>query len=309
MIITEVGPLRLGILIITLFFLVTSAAFCQTDERVQAVLSMVEKARTAPVTEAPAVEKKPAVIEAVMEDDIKVSIKPAVNTGNKPEAAQEAPTAARVAPPAAKEPVKEDAKVLAVSLEESEKPAQAVKESEPEQEVKQIVEDKGRPDKIAVMNEVEEVVPEQKSSGTVGTIFSTILKLAVVLLLAYGTILFLKWLSVKKEVLPKSTGGLKVVENLKLSQTSNLHVVEVRGKALLISSSNGQVNLIQELEGEAEVPAEAVSTGFAEYLEKYSKSSASNAPSSRISGLLRDCTNYLKNRCSVAPKAGAKNEG
>lgn len=174
----------------------------------------------------------------------------------------------------------------------------------------------GRPDKIALLGKTDgESKPDTRKTGdTVKTILSTLVKLAFVLFLAYMTILVLKWLSGKRDVASFGSHDLRVVNTLRLSQNSSLHIVNVMGKTMLVGSSTGQVNLLREFEEtelEPEKTPETADSRFAEYLEKYSAGSGS--PANRVGGLLRDCTAYLKKRQMSAGgiaglRAGVKDE-
>ena len=153
-----------------------------------------------------------------------------------------------------------------------------------------------RPDKIAMLADYEKnhESPAKQASVTVKTVLFTIIKLAVVLVLAYLTILVLKWLSAKRDVPTQNHGDFRVKETLRLSPTGTLHLVDVKGKTLLIGCSSGQVSLISELDETTEVPE--ADGKFAEYLERYSENSRKHGPAGRVAGLLRDCTAYLKER-------------
>ena len=161
-----------------------------------------------------------------------------------------------------------------------------------------VVRKSGRPDKIAMLADLEKKDQSPAAGGssvTAKTVLSTILKLAVVLVLAYLTILVLKWLSVKKDAPPESQGDFRVKDTLRLSPTGTLHLVDVKGKTLLIGCSSGQVNLIREFDEIEQV--EAKSDGhFAQYLERYSQTSRKHGAAGRVAGLLRDCTTYLRER-------------
>ena len=171
---------------------------------------------------------------------------------------------------------------------------------------------KDRPDKMALVArfEHEERRPAKQGPGIARMALSTVLKLALVLALAYLTILVLKWLSVRKDVLPRTRRDLKIVDTVRLSSTSSLHLVDLSGKRLLVGCSTGEVNLLRELEDEE--PAEAIpaeGNRFAEYLAKYSGPSLQNGPAARIGGLLRDCAGYLKNRRQIGTRAGLRKAG
>lgn len=165
-----------------------------------------------------------------------------------------------------------------------------------------------RPDKVALLSNDEAVGKKSPDDSGVsaGMVASTIFKLAIVLGLVYVTILLLKKLSGKQIETPRSSRNLRVLDTVRLSQNSTVHVIDVKGKTLLIGCSSGQVNLLQELETAAEQPESAEIAGgkFAEYLEKYSEKSGQATPTSRMAGLLRDCTAYIQNRRVETSKAG-----
>ncbi|MEN6370658.1 MAG: flagellar biosynthetic protein FliO [Armatimonadota bacterium] len=169
-----------------------------------------------------------------------------------------------------------------------------------------------RQDKIVLMHEHEKNGNDQQKAGAVtfGTVILTIFKLLVVLALAYFTILALKLLSNKRDASPATRRNMKVIDTVKLNNASNLHLVEVGGKRLLIGSSSGQVNLLAEIEEEkAEEPAPVESSKFAEYLAKYSGQKFSNTPAGRVAGLLRDCASYLQDRKRGLSKSSDRKPG
>ena len=164
-----------------------------------------------------------------------------------------------------------------------------------------------RPDKVALLAEMgkERKKAPETTGSMAGTVVGTAWRLALVCGLAYLVLLALKWLYNKREIMPHGSRDLRIVDTVRLSPSSSLHVVDVRGKTLLVGCSSGQVSLLQEFEpGEVSNPAEQPGSRFAEYLEKYSASSKSNGPSLRIAALLKDCTTYLRKRYSGSARAG-----
>jgi len=170
----------------------------------------------------------------------------------------------------------------------------------------------GRQDKIAMLlNEKDAAKPARQAVGDwLKTGLVTILKLGLVLALAYVTIRALKWLSDKREAAPHSSENMQLLETLKLSTGGNLHLVNVRGRTLLVGCTAGQVNLLSDIgESEAPQPDQAASHRFAEYLEKYYTGPKSAGPATRIAGLLRDCTAHLRRRHPRAAEAGRVEAG
>ena len=156
----------------------------------------------------------------------------------------------------------------------------------------------GRTDRIVQFAHMkdEQAAPLEKAS-TVKMGFGVVFKLALVLGLAYVSILALKLLSTKRSIVSGSRQDMRVVDTIKLTPTNSLHVVDFNGKKMLVGSSSGQVNLLREFEGE-ELPNEgpAVEGRFAEYLSKYSGGSSEKGAAGRVAGLLRDCAAHLKTR-------------
>ena len=135
------------------------------------------------------------------------------------------------------------------------------------------------------------------------------LKLAAVLALAYFSIRALKMLSAGRMCSPRIGPDLKVVNTVRLSSASSLHVVDFKGKTMLVGCSSGQVNLLREFEGVVEPDTGVAQDGrFAAYLEKYSGESGQNTAAKRVAGVLRDCAVYLQSRRG-APSSGEKATG
>lgn len=176
----------------------------------------------------------------------------------------------------------------------------------------EVTKSKDRPDKIAMMLDDEKgSKPKEKSPNVVVSAISMIFKLAIVLGLAYLTIYVLKMFSDKRQSLPQVRREMKVVDTVRLSNASCLHLVELGGKTLLIGSSSGQVNLLTEVEQTDAAENELLPEGrFAEHLARYSGEKAQNTPAGRVAGLLRDCAGYLKERRRGSEKiGGSKNAG
>jgi len=165
-----------------------------------------------------------------------------------------------------------------------------------------------RQDRVAFLQKVkQESLPARQGTGVgIKAVFWTLLKLGFVLLLAYSTILILKWLSNRREFTGVSSRELHVVDTLRLSPTVSLHLVEAKGRLLLLGCSTGQVNVLQEMPTEeSEDPSGESSSRFAEYLAKYSVARNSSSPAGRLSRLVRDCARYLRSRCTSSQcKAG-----
>lgn len=164
-----------------------------------------------------------------------------------------------------------------------------------------------RVDKVALLAGMSEKdsKPAKREPGTLGMIMGTILKLGLVLVLAYVTILVLKWLSDRGAISPRQQRDLKLVESIKLPSSGSVHLVRIGDKSLLLGCSAGQVNLLTEIEHEsadgqgetsADSQVEAPKGNFTQYLEKYQANLPDSNPAKRLSGLLKDCAAYLKTR-------------
>ena len=239
-----------------------------------------------------------------------------------PEVAKPAPSAAVVAP---------EKKVVPVSKPAADSTVSAAKQATPEKPKTHAAEDVAakasvkveevkpspapivkRQDKVAMLGEHRD---EPAPAGRVvaswsKTVLVTLLKLAFVLGLAYLTILALKWLSARREIVPRGTRDIRIVETLGLPTGGHLHLVSVQGRTLLIGAAAGQVSLLTELEAE-EASEEIKDAGsrFAEHLEKYYVSGKPAGPAARIAALLRDCATHLQSRRQGIARSGRAGAG
>lgn len=156
-----------------------------------------------------------------------------------------------------------------------------------------------RPDKIQLLAKHQAGEKKESSDRPVApaTILSTILKLGLVLALAYVTILALKWVSDRRQIPLRAGRDIRPVETIRLTPSSTLHVVSVRGKNLLIGCSGNNMSLVCELEKDESLEDKRTEQDrFAEYLARYSGERHENGPAARIGGLLKDCATYLRDR-------------
>jgi flagellar biogenesis protein FliO len=174
---------------------------------------------------------------------------------------------------------------------------------------------KHRPDKVVLMGSEEKdtVGAKKDNPGVLATAFRMLISLAIVLVLAYLAILALKLLSERRETTSRVHQTMKVVDTVRLSNSSSLHVVQVGGKLLLLGCSGGQINLLREFdqeESEEQVPVPVAKVGtFAEYLSKYSGTQFQNSPAGRLAGFLRDCATHLQDRKRKLTDVSSKNAG
>jgi flagellar biogenesis protein FliO len=239
-----------------------------------------------------------------------------------PEVAKPAPSAAVVTPekkvvPASKPAA--DNRVGATKQATSEKPKTSAADSVEAgtsvkvEEVKPILPPTAkRQDKVAMLGEQKDkpAPAGRVVAGWSKTLLVTLLKLAFVLGLAYLTILALKWLSAKRETVPRGTCDIRIVETLGLPTGGYLHLVSIQGRTLLIGSAAGQVSLLTEMEA-GEAPEEIADAGsrFAEHLEKYYVSGKPAGPAARIAALLRDCSQHLQSRRQGIARSGRAGAG
>jgi flagellar biosynthetic protein FliO len=82
-----------------------------------------------------------------------------------------------------------------------------------------------------------------------GLVLSLLLKLAVVLGLAYGASLLLRRINSRSII--RRGGCLHVLETVPLGQGRSLHVVSVGARRLLVASANQQVRLLDDITEDA----------------------------------------------------------
>ena len=164
---------------------------------------------------------------------------------------------------------------------------------------------KPREDKIALLlKQADEQKPAAQSAGDwAKTGLRTIISLAFVLGLAYITILALKRFSDKRDSRPRSSQKMEIVDTLKLGTNSSIHLVNIRGKTLLLGSTAGQINVLTELEADEPAEDPQADKRFAEYLDKYYNDGKYAGPATRMAGLLRDAAEHLRSR---QPNVAAK---
>ena len=103
---------------------------------------------------------------------------------------------------------------------------------------------------LAALNGGDEKREEQKEEPLFITALNFTLRLALVLLLAYGTIYALKRFTGMKNGLGQHKQCIRVLENANLAANRSLHLVQVGVKNFLIASTPSQVNLVAELRPE-----------------------------------------------------------
>jgi flagellar biosynthetic protein FliO len=132
------------------------------------------------------------------------------------------------------------------------------------------------------------------------TALSFIGKFVLVIALIYITIFLLKKFSSIKPTVGGSNLHVRVLENTALAPNRSLHVVQIGGKTLLISSTPSQVSLISELNSE-DVPktdGEIIQpAGFKDQLSMFLGSKQPGSDSAKsVSQMLRESTGFLQDK-------------
>ena len=154
-------------------------------------------------------------------------------------------------------------------------------------------------DFLASLNKDEATDGPEKAAPTYVTALSFAFKLALVLLLAYGTIYALKRFTGFKNGLAQGKQRIRVLENAGLAANRSLHLVEVGSRKFLVSSTPTQVNLIAELRAEdlpqTEVPEQV--GGFKDQLAGFlSQKTDSGWAAKSVAQALRESTSFLQDK-------------
>lgn len=141
---------------------------------------------------------------------------------------------------------------------------------------------------------------------------SFILKLGLVLVLAYLTILGLKRFSVLRGSSLCSSQRIKVIENSSLGASKMLHLVEIGPKRLLLASTQNQVSLLAELQPEdlPEISSPVETGGFKEQLAMFlGVTPGTDTTESNIAQMLRQSTACLQDKIKDVGKLRRKLRG
>lgn len=139
------------------------------------------------------------------------------------------------------------------------------------------------------------------------TLLSVFVNLLLVVVLAYVSILALKWfMSQRQKPSTQSGSGLKLVETVNLGANKALHVVECSGKRLILASTPNQVNLITESDVCVEQTQEK---GFETYLQNsVAEKSQIDSAAMRVGQALRDGAASLLKRANQAKSSWNKGD-
>lgn len=153
--------------------------------------------------------------------------------------------------------------------------------------------DAGEKDLLASMDAETAKSSKTNDEPVYITLLSFIFKLALVVVLAYGTIFALKRFNVST-FKRANVQSIRVLENTSLAANRSLHLVEVGSKRLLVASTPGQISLLTEIDKElssekpavdsAEVtvdrvrPLPTLNTSFKQHLSTFMASQPLNIP-------------------------------
>lgn len=160
--------------------------------------------------------------------------------------------------------------------------------------------DKGDQDFLASLEQAEKAPAEEKEAPVYVTALSFIFKLALVLVLAYGTVYALKRFTNFKSAVGAAHGNIRVLEHSQLGANKTLHLVAVGGKRLLVASTASQVNLVAELDPEDVQEIEAnlpTNPGFKDQLSLFlGNKPDTNESAKTVAQMLRESSSYLQNK-------------
>lgn len=133
------------------------------------------------------------------------------------------------------------------------------------------------------------------------TALSFVSKLAVVLALAYLTILGLKRMSLIKPGVEPGKKNMRVLENLSLGTNRQLHLVETGSRTLVIASTPSRVSLIAELSPDevVQVAQPEAQAGFGQQLKMFMGTPADGTQAAgNVAQVLRDSGAFLRDKAA-----------
>lgn len=153
----------------------------------------------------------------------------------------------------------------------------------------------------------------EKDTPVYITALSFIFKLAVVLGLAYLTILGLKKFSNMKSKVESNQQCIRVLDQSSLGANKSLHVIQVGSKRLLVASTPGQISLLSELDADdipekiAEKAPVKKSVNFTEQLAAFMGSKADSSSSAKtVADMLRESSSYFQDKVREVSKSRRK---
>lgn len=162
--------------------------------------------------------------------------------------------------------------------------------------------DAGDQDLFAALNGKSEESKQEKEPPAYVTALSFIFKLALVLGIAYVSILGLKKFSNFKTAVGGNSQRIRVMENSSLGANRSLHVVQVGSKKLLVASTPSQVNLLAELDSE-DMPTDGApqappnSQGFKEQFSAFMGNRPDSVQSAKsVADMLRESSMHVQEK-------------
>ena len=157
----------------------------------------------------------------------------------------------------------------------------------------------GERDFLTSLDAGETPAREEKEPPVYVTMVRFTLSLALVLGLAYATILGLKRFTGMKTAMGTVGRRIRVVENTPLGANRALHLVEIGQRRLVLASTPSQVNLIAEMSADElpEPTAPEPPAGFKEQLASFlgTKPDSENA-AGNVAQMLRDSTAFIQGK-------------
>ncbi|MEN6358115.1 MAG: flagellar biosynthetic protein FliO [Armatimonadota bacterium] len=162
----------------------------------------------------------------------------------------------------------------------------------------------GEQDFLASLESANKEPSDEKEAPVYVTALSFIFKLALVLALAYGTVVVLKKFTNFKSTMGASQGRIRVIEHSALGANKSLHLVAVGSKRLLVASTANQISLVAELDPEevtetdANVPTGGEPAGgFKEQLSMFLGNKTDTTESAKtVAQMLRESSSFLQDK-------------
>ncbi|MCE5324266.1 flagellar biosynthetic protein FliO [bacterium] len=162
----------------------------------------------------------------------------------------------------------------------------------------------GEQDFLASLEKSEQKPADEKEAPVYVTALSFIFKLALVLALAYGTVVVLKKFTNFKTAVGANQGRIRVIENSALGANKSLYLVAVGTKRLLVASTANQISLVAELDPEEVADTEAnlpggdePKGGFKDQLSMFLGNKTDTTDSARtVAQMLRESNVFLQDK-------------
>jgi flagellar biosynthetic protein FliO len=161
----------------------------------------------------------------------------------------------------------------------------------------------GEKDVLASLESADEPLAQAREAPAYVTLIRFGLSLALVLGLAYVTILGLKRFTGLKAPFGTGHGRMRVVENLSLGAGRALHLVEIGSRRLVVASTPSSVTMVTEIaaddlpDASSAGPPEQSPTGFKDQLAMFlGGKTGSDEAAGNVARILRDSTAFVQGR-------------